>query len=582
MGESAPQRRLSAILAADVVGYSRLMAADEAGTLAALKAHRRQLFDPETAKRGGRIVKLMGDGALVEFPSVVDAMDCALAIQRALAAGDGKIRLRIGINLGDVIIDGDDIYGDGVNVAARLEALAAPGGISVSGLVYESLGNRVEASFVDAGEVPVKNLARPVRVWHWQPGEAPAPQRPEAPRPALPDKPSIAVLPFTNMSSDGDQEFFADGISEDLITEISKFHSLFVTSRNSTFTFKGQTVNLKEVSGKLGVRYIVEGSVRRAGNRVRITAQLIDAVEDSHLWAERYDREIEDIFAVQDEVVRAIVSAIEPQLLSSERNRALRKPPERLDAWENHQRGLWHSYRFRPEERDRALAFFERAIALDARFAPAYAGLGMALYVYSLLGASPDHDADVERAVAACRTAINLDDNDPFAYAVLCRCSILQGQPEAAIAAADRALRLNPSFAPAHFGRAHALWHAGRPAEALPSHEAAIRFSPRDPTMWSFLASKAIALALNGALEEALAVSRSAQQHPNAAIFAHVGELLALGLMERGAEAADAVRRAQRVMPGVSVGYLTKVLPVTDPASRALFLKGLSQSGLPD
>lgn len=581
MSDPAPQRRLSAILAADVVGYSTLMAEDEAGTLAALKAHRRELFDPETAKRGGRIVKLMGDGALVEFPSVVDAVETALAIQRALAAADGKIRLRIGINLGDVIIEGDDIYGDGVNVAARLEALAQPGGLSVSGVVYESLGNRVAARFVDAGEVPVKNLTRPVRVWHWQPGDSQAPARPSHTRPALPEKPSIAVLPFANMSSDGDQEFFADGIGEDLITELSKFHSLFVISRNSAFSFKGQPVNVKEISAKLGARYVVEGSVRRAGSRLRITAQLIDAVEDSHLWAERYDRQVEDIFALQDEVVRAIISAIEPQLFSSERNRALRKTPESLDAWENYQRGLWHTYRFRLDEREKALGFFERAIALDVRFAPAYAGLGMALYVYSLLGASPGHAADVERALAACMTAIGLDENDPFAYAALSRCHILKGQPEAAILAADRALRLNPSFAQAHFGRAHALWHAGRPGEALASHDAAIRLSPRDPSLWSFMASKAIALALNGELDQAIEVSRGAQQQPNAAIFAYVGELLALGLQQRGQEAADALRRAQKVMPTVTVGHLDAVLPITDPSSRAQFLKGLRQAGLP-
>jgi adenylate cyclase len=581
MSVPAAQRRLSAILAADVVGYSTLMAEDETGTLAALKLHRRTLFDPETAKRGGRIVKLMGDGALVEFPSVVDAVDCALAIQRALAAEGGKIRLRIGINLGDVIVDGDDIYGDGVNVAARLEALAAPGGVSVSGVVHESLGNRVDARFVDAGEVPVKNMTRPIRVWRWQPGDNPAPARHGEARPPLPDKPSIAVLPFANMSPDGDQEFFADGISEDLITEISRFHSLFVTSRNSAFSFKGQATNLKEISARLGVRYIVEGSVRRAGSRVRITAQLIDAVEDSHLWAERYDRQIEDIFEVQDEVVRAIVSAIEPQLLSSERNRALRKPPESLDAWESYQRGLWHSYRFRPEERETALAFFEQAIALDARFAPAHAGLGMALYVYSLLGGAPDHAADIDRAVASCMTAIGLDENDPLTYLSLCRCLVLKGQPEAAILAAEKALRLNPGFGAAHFGRAHALWHGGRAGEALASHDAAIRLSPRDPSLWAFQASKAIALALSGALEQAIDVSRSAQQQANAAIFAHVGELLALGLLERGEAAADAIQRARKVMPAVTVGYLDAVLPITDPPSRALFLKGLRQAGLP-
>jgi adenylate cyclase len=296
-------RRLAAILAADVVGYSRLMGEDEAGTLAALRAHRAEIFDPVIAERGGRLVKLMGDGALVEFPSAVDAVEAALAIQQRVAAGDGSIRLRIGVNLGDIIIDGDDIYGDGVNVASRLERLAEPGGICISSIVHESIGNRIEAEFRDAGAHEVKGIDRPIRVWRW-PAEGAA-RADRAPL-ALPEKPSIAILPFDNMSSDPEQEFFAEGIAEDIITELSKFRSLFVIARNSSFAFKGQALEVKEVGRRLGVRYVVEGSVRRAGNRVRITAQLIDALDDTHLWAEHYDRELEDIFAVQDEVTHAM------------------------------------------------------------------------------------------------------------------------------------------------------------------------------------------------------------------------------------------------------------------------------------
>ena len=288
MTDTTPQRRLAAILAADVVGYSKLMAEDEAGTLAALREHRKNLFDPETAEHGGRIVKLMGDGTLVEFPSVVEAVGCALAIQQALATEDGPIKLRIGINLGDVIIDGDDIYGDGVNITARLEALAEPGGICISSIVHESLGHRVEAAFCDAGDHKVKNIARPIRVYRWSAADTGASdQETLATLESLPEKPSIAVLAFDNMSGDPEQEYFSDGLAEDIITELSRFSELFVIARNSSFAFKGKALDIKEVARQLGVQYVVEGSVRKAGNRIRVSAQLIDASAGAHIWADR-------------------------------------------------------------------------------------------------------------------------------------------------------------------------------------------------------------------------------------------------------------------------------------------------------
>ena len=313
MAEARNVRRLAAILAADVVAYSRMMAADESGTLAALKRHREAVFDPAVAEHNGRIVKLIGDGTLVEFASVVDAVNCALAIQRTLAAeiADGpKITLRIGVNLGDIIIDGDDIYGDGVNVAARLEPLAEPGGVCLASIVNESVGTRIDVAFSDGGEVHVKNIDRPIRIWKWHPGAAAEPARaPKAePAPAKAErteKPSIAVLPFTNMSGDQEQEYFSDGITEDIITDLSKVAGLLVIARNSSFAYKGRNVDIRTVGRELGVRSVLEGSIRRAGNRVRITAQLIDAADGGHLWAERYDRDLTDIFAVQDEVTLA-------------------------------------------------------------------------------------------------------------------------------------------------------------------------------------------------------------------------------------------------------------------------------------
>jgi adenylate cyclase len=330
MSDTRISRKLAAILAADVVGYSRLMGANEAGTLASLKRHRETIFDPAVAAHNGRIVKLIGDGTIVEFGSVVDAVNCALSVQRSAAASPNAtarqptIVLRIGINLGDVIIENDDIYGDGVNIAARLEPLAEPGGICVSSIVNESVGNRIDVRFQDGGDVSVKNIARPIRVWKWHPSKMDAAVRSKAtdPTPSV-EAPSIAVLPFANMSGDPEQEYFSDGISEDVITDLSKIAGLMVIARNSSFTYKGRSVDIREIGRDLGVRSVLEGSIRRAGNRVRITAQLIDATNGAHLWADRYDRDLTDIFVVQDDVTSRIVHALHRCLrLLSSRSRA--------------------------------------------------------------------------------------------------------------------------------------------------------------------------------------------------------------------------------------------------------------------
>jgi adenylate cyclase len=579
------ERRLAAILAADVVGYSKLMAEDEAGTLVALKAHRKELFDPEIEKRGGRVVKLMGDGALVEFASVVDAVECALAIQRILVEDDGPFTLRIGINLGDVIIDGDDIYGDGVNIAARLEKLAEPGGICLSSVVFESLGNRVDAAFADAGEHAVKNIDKPIRVWKWPDRTAAATGVDSAPSgeanaPVLPDKPSIAVLPLNNMSNDPDQDFLADGIAEDIITSLSKFGSLFVIARNSSFSFKGQQLDVKKIGKRLGVRYVLEGSVRRAGNRARITAQLIDAIEDQHIWAERYDRDLEDIFAVQDEVTLAIVRAIEPRLINSEQQRALRKPPENLDAWENFQRGMWHLLKYSPQECLAAFSFLQRATVLDPNFAAAHACLGYAHCLRVLHDISADPAEDIELALEAGRKAARLDEHEAYAYLTIGRAKIFQRRFDEALAATDQAISINPNFALAHMIRGHGLWHAGRPEEAVRSIDIAIRASPHDPLMWVFLATKAIALVMLKRYDEAILVSRTAQQYPNVAIFAFLGEMSALGHANDMDAATDVILRARAVKPDVSISFVDKVLPVADPNFREIFVGGLRMAGL--
>jgi len=341
------ERKLAAVLAADIAGYSRLIGADKEGTLARLKAHRREVIDPKIAEHKGRIVKTTGDGLLVEFASVVDALRCATEMQTAMAErnatmpAESRIEFRIGIHQGDIVVEDGDIFGDGVNIAARLEALAEPGGICVSARVQEDVAGKLDLAFEDIGEQELKNIARPVHVFRVtakgvaQPNEQPLAL-------PLPDKPSVAVLPFTNMSSAPEQEFFADGIAEDIITALSRYPSLFVIARNSCFTYKGRAVDVKQVGRELGVRYVLEGGLRKAGNRIRVTAQLVEAETGKHVWAERYDRDLADIFPLQDEITEAVTVAVAPAIADAELHRAMRKPPGSLDAWAAYQRGLWH------------------------------------------------------------------------------------------------------------------------------------------------------------------------------------------------------------------------------------------------
>ncbi len=380
MAEQRLQRRLAAILSADVVGYSRLLGTDEAGTLARLKALRRDVIDPNIAGHSGRIVKLMGDGVLVEFGSAVDAVACAIEIQKhvpkheAAGAGADSIRFRVGINVGDIIIDGDDILGDGVNIAARIEGVAAPGGISLSEDAWRQVQSKVAAKFFDDGEHSLKNIAGPVRVYRVELGGEGTAQ-PAAPAPVPPDKPSIAVLPFANMSGDPEQEFFANGIAEDIITALSRYSSLFVIARNSSFSFKGRAVDVKQVGRELGVRYVLEGSLRKSGNRIRVTAQLVEAETGNHVWAERYDRDLADFFTVQDEITQATTIAIAPAIADAEQQRAMRKPPASLDAWGTYQRGMWHLSKASAEDNALAEKFFQRATELDPMFVGGYIGL---------------------------------------------------------------------------------------------------------------------------------------------------------------------------------------------------------------
>jgi adenylate cyclase len=495
-------RRLAAILAADIAGYSRLMGADEEGTLERLMALRRELLDPKIAEHRGRIVKTTGDGLLVEFASVVDAVRCAVEVQQAMAErssgveADNRIELRIGINLGDVIVEGDDLYGDGVNIAARIEALADPGGMFVSNTVYDHVRDRLPFVFEDLGEQQVKNIARPVRVYRVRP-EGPHPNPPplagegsalgarlgatEPPLP-LPDKPSIAVLPFANMSGDPEQEYFAGGIGEDVITLLSKSRGLFVIARNSTFTYKGQAVDVKQVGRELGVRYVLEGSVRKVGNRVRVAVQLIEVATGGHLWAERYDRDLTDIFAVQDEITMSVSTAILPTVERNERERAARKPPDSLDAWECYHRGLWHFSKIEPAENTRAISFFERAIELDPSFAAAHSALSYALGVQATLFSQQSRRQTLFPCVVEhARRAIALDPTDALGRCSLSYVLLFTGRHNEAMAEADLAVSLDPNSVQAYHCQGGARTFGGRPREAVAPLETAIRLSPSDP-----------------------------------------------------------------------------------------------------
>ena len=541
-------RRLAAILAADVVGFSRLMEIDEAGTLAALQAHRAECVDPTIAQNNGRIVKLMGDGALVEFASVVDAVACAVAIQQGMAArnagvaGDKRIEFRIGVNLGDVIVEGDDIYGDGVNVAARLEALAAPGGVCISGTVRDHIAGKLQHEFVDGGEQNVKNLSRPVHVWRWS-GGASAPASAPVERAAGPisNKPSIAVLPFNNMSGDPEQEYFSDGITEDIITELARNRGLFVMARNSSFAFKGTAIDIAEAGRKLGVRYVVEGSVRKSGKRVRITAQLIEAATGGHIWAERYDRDMEDIFAVQDEVTRSIVAAVPGQLESDIVKASRRKPTESLDAYDYYLRGKQLYNGWRDDDMSEGMAAFEAALKLDPNFARAHAYLGQMYLRQSWRTAAP---RDLEIANRETELAVRLDNEDSECLCYRGFVLIFLRDFAGALDHLQRAQLLKPDDP--DIGAILALYfhYTGEAEDAIERIRNVMRANPHFPPWYHEV--HGIALATARRYEEAV---RSFLAIPSPAHYIHVWLAGCLAKLGRLDEARTHARRASALKP---------------------------------
>lgn len=477
-------RRLAAILAADVVGYSRLMGEDEAGTLNALKALRKELVAPKIAEHQGRVVKVMGDGLLAEFGSVVDAVECAVAIQEGAVQRqeDDKpgITLRIGINVGDVIIEGSDIYGDGVNVAARLEALADPGGICVSGSVREHIAGKLDHDFVDDGERTIKNIARPVHVWRWTGAKAHAPGL-ESSTLTLPDKPSIAVLPFDNMSGDPEQEYFSDGVVEALTAALSRIRDFFVIARNSAFVFKGQSKSIREIGRALGVAYVLEGSVQRAGQRLRITVQLIATEDETHVWAEKYDGSLEDIFDLQDRITEQVAGALQPSIRLAEIERARRKPPQDMGAYDYTMRALKHVWMLEKEEATDALDLLNKALEIDPDYPLALALAAWCHAQSSVYNWVDDIELAKSQALALAEKAAGLSTDDPLILTVLGTVHTFVRNYGAARIMLERAIALDPNAAWAYSRLGWLDTYADRPEEAREYFEKAMRLSPVDP-----------------------------------------------------------------------------------------------------
>lgn len=579
------ERRLAAIFAADVAGYSRLVGADEEGTLARLSAHRRELIEPKIAEHQGRIVKTTGDGVLAEFASPVKAVRCAIDVQHGMAARNAgvpheqRIEFRIGINLGDVIVEDGDIYGDGVNVAARLENIAEPGAVYISRTVRDFVDGTPELVLEDLGERELKNIARPVQVFRIAAPDRAIGAAPRSAAPAVPHKPSIAVLPFTNMSGDPEQEYFSDGISEDLITDLSKISSLFVIARNSTFAYKGKSVKVQEIGRDLGVRFVLEGSIRKAANRVRITAQLIDAPSGGHLWAERFDRELTDIFATQDEVVDKIVAALAVKLTEGEAQRLHRRPTANVEAYETWLRAREALSGSTREAVAHAKALYRRAIELDPNFAAPHAGLSLATISDYSSGWSPDPAQALDESERWARRALELDEQEPVSHMALGNVLLWRRNHADALAEFRRMIALDPNFAQGHAAMGLVLMYAGRAAEALEPFAVAMRLDPHYAAIvLHFLAQTHFSLGNYEAAAQRLRerIARTPGTDSSrmllAACYGHLG---------RTEEARTVWAEMLAINPGFSLAQRARVLPYKEPRDFQRIADGLAKAGLP-
>ena len=532
MSKDRVERRLAAILAADVVGYSRMVANDEAGALASLRAARAELIDPAVDQHGGRIVKTTGDGMLVEFPSAVDALRCAMAIQTGMAAREGDLALRIGVNVGDVVIEDGDILGDGVNIASRLEGVAEPGGVAISGAVREYIAGRIEGTFRDAGQRELKNIDRPINIWLWSPEQArPAP----ANAPALPDKPSIAVLPFDNMSGDPDQEYFADGVVEALTAALSRIRAFFVIARNSAFAYKGRPTNVRDIGRELGVAYVLEGSVQRAGGRVRITVQLIETEGGAHIWAEKYDGSLDDIFDLQDRITEQVAGALQPSIRLAEVERARRKRPQDMGAYDYTMRAMRHVWMLEKDEATKALELLDKALEIDPDYPLALALAAWCHAQRSVYNWVEDIEATKAKSLAHAEKAANLSADDPLILAVLGTAHTFARHYGAARVLLERAVALDPNSAWAWSRIGWLEAYADRPEQAKVHFERALRLSPLDPMNFNNYVGLASAHHVAGEDNAAADLFlRALEERPNAHwIHRH----LAPALMAAGREA---------------------------------------------
>ncbi len=582
------ERRLAGILAADVVGYSRLMGEDETGTLERLKSLRRELVQPRIAERKGRIVKLMGDGLLAEFPSVVEAVSCAIDIQRAMPdrepelAKERRIVLRIGVNLGDIIVEGNDIYGDGVNIAARLEGLAEPDGICISGGAFDAIDGKIEAPFEDIGPQAVKNIAKPVRAYRLRVGTEQQPQpSSEEDGLTLPDKPSVAVLPFANLSDGKDLDYFADGITEEIITTLSKVSKLFVIARNSTLVYKGRAVDIRQVGHEQGVQYVLEGSVRSGGQRVRVTAQLIEAAAGRHLWAQRYDRDVGDIFALQDDVTKEIVSALQVELTEGEQAHLAAQGTQNAEAWQLYFEGrdLVHEHHRDTVQKGRSL--LEQAVRLDESYALAWGALAEAHWKEARNeGWSASPERSFELSVEASDRALALD---PANAGILAMRSVIMTTLrdfDGALALAEKAIRLAHSDANAIALAAITLYACGKAEESIKQTELAMRLCPRYPPWYLLMLARCHWVL--GQFEEAIAASRSATKADPLYVQPYIELAMVYAEAGRVSDARKAVDAISRIDPGFSATAYMKGLPFRDPDLEARRHSALKKAGVPD
>ncbi len=572
------ERRLSAIMSADVVGYSRMMAADEAGALTALRSARAELLDPSVEAHGGRIVKEMGDGVLVEFPSAVDAVGCALKIQEGMAAREGNFRLRVGVNVGDVVIEAGDIFGDGVNVAARLEAIAEPGGVAISDAAHEHVRGRIEAAFRDDGLQELKNIDRPVRVWRWAPEGAAAFVRAPLRRP---DKPSIVVLPFDNMSGDPEQEYFADGVVEAITAALSRIRSFFVIARNSAFAYKGRAMNVRGIGLELGVAYALEGSVQRAGSRVRITVQLVETQEGAHIWAEKYDGSLDDIFDLQDRITEQVAGAIQPSIRLAEIEKSRRKRPQDLGAYDYTMRALRHVWLLEREEADEALKLLEKGLAIDPDYPLALALAGWCWAQRSVYNWAEDVTEAQKTALKFAERAASLSSDDPLILTVLGVVHTFARNFGAARVMLERAVALDPNAAWAWSRLGWLDTYGDRPDRAHASFERALRLSPLDPM--NFNNYVGIASAHQVAEEHGKAADlfiRALEERPNAHWIHRslAGSLRAAGREE---EARASFAKLMAAYPDMTVRKFKEAMVFSPEALERLAVQ-LRRLGLPE